>query len=188
MYTPPNVSACIDFPQPAVVIRKEGADLILFRVNRHLQPELRASIRFTGFEAGPAHGQQHTATSLYIINDEVHADGRSGAPLRRTGSAFPGIVLAQIAPTARRRRWPTLTTAPQADVAARIFHVIHRFHPWRGRPFELVAYKSAWGEDRVYFYNHEQKLIALPASWTDVIAVDPFVAVAEGRVSVDQSS
>jgi len=24
-------------------------------------------------------------------------------------------------------------------------------------------------------------LIALPASWTDVIAIDPFVAVAEGR-------
>ena len=73
-------------------------------------------------------------------------------------------------------RWPTLTTAPQRDVAARIFHVIHPFHPWRGQPFELVAYKSAWGEDRVYFYNHEQQLIALPASWTDVIAVDPFVA------------
>ena len=45
----------------------------------------------------------------------------------------------------------------------------------------MVAYKSAWGEDRVYFYNHEQQLIALPASWTDVIAVDPFVAVAQGR-------
>lgn len=45
----------------------------------------------------------------------------------------------------------------------------------------MVAYKSAWGEDRVYFYNHEQQLIAFPASWTDVIAVDPFVAVAEGR-------
>jgi hypothetical protein len=74
-----------------------------------------------------------------------------------------------------------LTTAPQADVAARIFHVIHPFHPWRGQPFELVAYKSAWGEDRVYFYDHEQQLIALPASWTDVIAVDPFVAVADGR-------
>ena len=78
-------------------------------------------------------------------------------------------------------RWPTLTTAPQGDVAAQIFHVIHPFHPRRGQPFELVAYKSAWGEDRVYFYNHEQQLIALPASWTDVIAVDPFVAVAEGR-------
>ena len=74
-----------------------------------------------------------------------------------------------------------MTTAPQGDVAARVFHVIHPFHPWRGQPFELVAYKSAWGEDRVYFYNHEQQLIALPASWTDVIAVDPFVAVAEGR-------
>jgi Family of unknown function (DUF5372) len=74
-----------------------------------------------------------------------------------------------------------LTTAPQGDVAARVFHVIHPFHPWRGQAFELVAYKSAWGEDRVYFYNHEQQLIALPASWTDVIAVDPFVAVAEGR-------
>jgi hypothetical protein len=74
-----------------------------------------------------------------------------------------------------------LTTAPQGDVAARVFHVIHPFHPWRGQAFELVAYKSAWGEDRVYFYNHEQQLIALPASWTDVIAIDPFVAVAEGR-------
>jgi len=48
-------------------------------------------------------------------------------------------------------------------------------------PSILVAYKSAWREDRVYFYNHEQQLIALPASWTDVIAADPFVAVAEGR-------
>jgi hypothetical protein len=45
----------------------------------------------------------------------------------------------------------------------------------------LIAYKSAWGEDRVFFYNNEQQLIALPASWTDVVAVDPFVAVADGR-------
>jgi hypothetical protein len=44
-----------------------------------------------------------------------------------------------------------------------------------------VAYKSAWGEDRVYFYNEEQQLLALPASWTDVIATDPFVSMAGGR-------
>jgi Family of unknown function (DUF5372) len=81
----------------------------------------------------------------------------------------------------RRSRWPTLTTAPRSDVAGRTFHIIHPFHPWRGRSFELVAYKSAWGEDRVYFYNDEQHLIALPASWTDFVTVDPFVAVAEGR-------
>ena len=62
-----------------------------------------------------------------------------------------------------------------------IFQVTHPFHPWHGRQFELVAYKSAWGEDRVYFYNEEQQLIALPASWTDVIATDPFVSMAGGR-------
>ena len=38
-----------------------------------------------------------------------------------------------------------------------------------------------WGEDRVYFHNQEQQLIALPASWTDVVAADPLVSIAEGR-------
>jgi Family of unknown function (DUF5372) len=45
----------------------------------------------------------------------------------------------------------------------------------------MVAYKSAWGEERVYFYNEKQQLTALPASWTDVVAVDPVVTVAAGR-------
>ena len=45
----------------------------------------------------------------------------------------------------------------------------------------MVAYKSVWGEDRVYFYSERQQLTALPASWTDVVAVDPFVSVAAGR-------
>jgi hypothetical protein len=45
----------------------------------------------------------------------------------------------------------------------------------------MVAYKSAWGEDRVYFYNERNQLTALPASWTDVVAADPFVTVAAGR-------
>jgi hypothetical protein len=43
------------------------------------------------------------------------------------------------------------------------------------------VYKTAWGEDRVYFYNEEQQLTALPASWTDLVAADPFVSVAAGR-------
>jgi hypothetical protein len=74
-----------------------------------------------------------------------------------------------------------LTTAPQCDGAGQIFRVAHPFHPWHGRQFELVAYKNAWGEDRVYFYNEHQQLTGLPASWTDVIAADPFVAVSAGR-------
>lgn len=44
-----------------------------------------------------------------------------------------------------------------------------------------MAYKTAWGEDRVYFYSEEQQLTALPASWTDVVAADPFVTIAAGR-------
>jgi Family of unknown function (DUF5372) len=46
-----------------------------------------------------------------------------------------------------------------------------------------VAYKSAWGEDRVYFYNEAQQLVAVPAAWTDVIAADPFSVVAGGRAA-----
>lgn len=78
-------------------------------------------------------------------------------------------------------RWPTLTTAPQGDVAERILRITNPFHPWHDRQFELVAYKSAWGENRVYFYNEQQQLTTIPASWTDVIATDPFVAVSAGR-------
>jgi hypothetical protein len=45
----------------------------------------------------------------------------------------------------------------------------------------LVAFKSAWGEDRVYFYNEKHELTALPASWTDVVGADPLVSMAAGR-------
>jgi len=45
----------------------------------------------------------------------------------------------------------------------------------------MVAYKSAWGEERVYFYNERQHLTALPATWTDAVAVDPVVTIAAGR-------
>jgi hypothetical protein len=63
----------------------------------------------------------------------------------------------------------------------RTFRVTHPFHPWHEREFELVAYKNAWGEDRVYFYNEHQQLTGLSASWTDVVAVEPFVLVSAGR-------
>jgi hypothetical protein len=74
-----------------------------------------------------------------------------------------------------------LTTALPSDRAAQTVQVIHPFHPWHGRRFELVEYKKAWGEDRVYFHNEKQELIALPASWTDVVAADPLVSMGEGR-------
>jgi Family of unknown function (DUF5372) len=74
-----------------------------------------------------------------------------------------------------------LTTAPPSDIVAQTLRVVHPFHPWHGRQFELVEYKNAWGEDRVYFHNEEHQLIALPASWTDVVAVDPLVSMGKGR-------
>ena len=57
----------------------------------------------------------------------------------------------------------------------------HPFHPLCGHEFELIEYRQAWGEDRVYFINPLGQLQRLPASWTDVVDVDPFVAESAGR-------
>lgn len=59
----------------------------------------------------------------------------------------------------------------------------HPFHPLFGFQFELVSYRQAWGEHRVYFYDSEGRLRALAATWTDAVAQDPFVVVAGGRSS-----
>lgn len=57
----------------------------------------------------------------------------------------------------------------------------HPFHPLNGRRFQLVVHARSWGEDRVYFYEDEGPLKSLPASWTSVGEVDPFVMLSEGR-------
>lgn len=57
----------------------------------------------------------------------------------------------------------------------------HPFHPLRGQEFELLDYRTAWGEDRVYFHDAEGRLVRLPASWTDVLPPGPIVTVGAGR-------
>jgi hypothetical protein len=47
--------------------------------------------------------------------------------------------------------------------------------------FEVVSYRQNWGEDRVWFHDGNGQLHSIPASWTDVAEVDPFVVVAAGR-------
>jgi len=47
--------------------------------------------------------------------------------------------------------------------------------------FQLVDYRSTWGEDRVYYMSQDGALKRLPASWTDFLEADPFVVMAEGR-------
>jgi hypothetical protein len=60
--------------------------------------------------------------------------------------------------------------------------VTHPFHPWFGRDFEFVKRRRNWSVDWVYFFGPGGGLVWLPAGWTDVVAPDPFVVVAAGRV------
>ena len=55
-------------------LNEAGDKLTLFCVNRHLTREIRAAVRFPGFTAQSARGQQLSATSLYAVNDEVRPD------------------------------------------------------------------------------------------------------------------
>ena len=57
----------------------------------------------------------------------------------------------------------------------------HRFHPLFGRDYEFVVHRHNWGEDRVHLHDENGQLFSLPAAWTDVAPVDPFVVVADGR-------
>jgi hypothetical protein len=59
--------------------------------------------------------------------------------------------------------------------------ITHPYHPWFDREFELIIYRQAWGEDRVYFHEESERLVALPAAWTDVIPLDPIVVLGRGR-------
>jgi hypothetical protein len=45
-----------------------------------------------------------------------------------------------------------------------------------------LTVRLAWGEARVFFYDAQGRRQAVPASWTDVAAPDPFVVLSRGRV------
>ena len=57
----------------------------------------------------------------------------------------------------------------------------HPFHPRLGQEFELVVYSQNWHEDRVYFHDELGRLASIPARWTSIAALDPFVVVSAGR-------
>ena len=67
------------------------------------------------------------------------------------------------------------------DDSARTFRVTHPFHPLSGRTFPLVTVRHNWGEDRVYYHDAQGLLVSIPAGWTDVIPLDPVVALSAGR-------
>jgi hypothetical protein len=60
--------------------------------------------------------------------------------------------------------------------------VTHPFHPLLGQEFDVVGYAHSWGEHRVFFREPgEVRVRSLPAGWTDVEGLDPFVVLAAGR-------
>ena len=44
-----------------------------------------------------------------------------------------------------------------------------------------MTVRHNWGEDRAYYRDEQGRLACVPASWTDVIASDPVVAISAGR-------
>ena len=44
-----------------------------------------------------------------------------------------------------------------------------------------MTYRHNWGENRVYFHDDQDRLVALPASWTSLLPPDPFVLISAGR-------
>jgi len=62
--------------------------------------------------------------------------------------------------------------------------VTHPFHPLRGREFAVVDIRSAWGERRVYFHDEAGELKRMPAAWTSLAEVDPFVVISAGRCAL----
>jgi len=59
--------------------------------------------------------------------------------------------------------------------------VTHAFHPLSGREFVFIALQHNWGEYRVRYFDDQGVPRSLPASWTDAVPLDAFVAIAAGR-------
>lgn len=45
----------------------------------------------------------------------------------------------------------------------------------------MILCAFAWGEERVHYKGDDGSVISLPASWTDILPPDPFVAISAGR-------
>ena len=59
----------------------------------------------------------------------------------------------------------------------------HPFHTLCGREYDLVTYRSNWGEDRAYFNDDQGRLRSVPVDWTSLGSGDPFVVVSAGRAA-----
>ena len=73
------------------------------------------------------------------------------------------------------------SNTPFSEAFATKIKITHPFHPLFNQEFALVTRRSLWGENRVYFHNRSEKLVSVPASWTNFGPEDPFVKISDGR-------
>ncbi|QDU52323.1 hypothetical protein Pan110_51260 [Gimesia panareensis] len=44
-----------------------------------------------------------------------------------------------------------------------------------------MTFRQNWGEERVYFYDDNERLSTVPLQWTTFATPDPFVEISGGR-------
>ncbi len=72
-------------------------------------------------------------------------------------------------------------TAVDAGHVRDVVTITHPFHPRRGEKIEFVMRTRRWGEERVLYRSARGYVASLPARWTSLEPVDPFVVMAAGR-------
>jgi hypothetical protein len=81
----------------------------------------------------------------------------------------------------RLKVWINPLTTPKCDDESKKFVITHPFHPLSGKEFEFVSCLNQSGEYRVHFYVEKDRLISIPAHWTNLLQEDPFVKISAGR-------
>jgi len=61
------------------------------------------------------------------------------------------------------------------------FQVTHPFHPLFSKEFEILQHIQTSLSNIIIFCDDNSRRRAIPAPWTDVQAVDPFVIISAGR-------
>jgi len=59
--------------------------------------------------------------------------------------------------------------------------VTHPFSPLRGQSFQVIDRRKRFGSDSLLVVNQNGEWLRLSASWTDLAAADPFVAMCNQR-------
>src|ERR1700694_5356146 len=72
-------------------------------------------------------------------------------------------------------------TTPGRSGDGDFFHVVHPFHPLAGQELERASGPPQESYRRVFFHTADGRLSSIPLTFTDLVELDPFVAVSAGR-------